>query len=125
MAWLRCAWWSGRRVGVSEDDFLAGVEALDLADLRPGLAGGAEGLVVVRAEFCVAGRGVADEDPGNLADDAGDRDDGFLLAALAGDPPVHRAEAGIGLGRGHRGLPQGAADVPVALAGAAGLGGFP
>src|SRR6266852_2864025 len=98
MAWLHCAWWSGGRVG--EDDFLAGVEALDLADLGLCLAGGAEGLAGVRA-------------------------DGFLLAALAGDPPVHRAEAGIGLGRGHRGLPEGAAQVPVALAGAAGFRGLP
>src|SRR5712692_6457554 len=123
MAWLHCAWWSGGRVG--EDDFLAGVEALDLADLGLCLAGGAEGLAVVRAEFSVAGGGVADEDPGDLADGAWDRDDGFLLAALAGDPPVHRAEAGIGLGRGHRGLPEGAAQVPVALAGAAGFRGLP
>jgi len=56
---------------------------------------------------------------------AGDRDDGFLLAALAGDPPVHRAEAGIGPGRGHRGIAQGAAQYPVPLAGAAGFPRFP
>ena len=36
--------------GVGEDDFLAGVEALDLADLVPGLAGGAAGAVVVRSQ---------------------------------------------------------------------------
>src|SRR5512135_2136647 len=125
MAWLRGDWYSGCRADVGEDDFFAGVEALDLPDLCPGLAGGAEGMIVVRAEFPVAGRGVADEHPGGLADDAGNRDDGFLLAALAGDPPVHRAEAGTGPGRGHRGLPEGAAQVPVALAGAAGLRGFP
>ena len=69
---------SGTGVSWGEDDFLAGVEALDLADLVPGLAGGAAGAVVVRAEFLVAGAGVADEDPGDLADGPGDCDDGFL-----------------------------------------------
>ena len=122
---LRCAGQVSCGVGVDEDDFLAGVEVLDLADLRLGLAGGGARGAVAGAEFLVPGCGVADEDPGGLADDAGDRDDGFLLAALAGDPPVHRAEAGIGPGCGHGGLSQGAAQVPVALAGAAGLGGFP
>src|SRR5258707_1068895 len=122
MARLRCGWWSGGCVG--EDDFLAGVEALDLADLVPGLAGGAAGAVVVRSQFLVPGGGVADEDPGDLADDAGDRDDGFLLAALAGDAAVQRAQPGIGPGGGHRGLAERAAQVPVALAGAAGLRGL-
>jgi hypothetical protein len=41
--------------GVGEDDFLAGVEALDLADLVPGLAGRTAGAVVARPEFFVAG----------------------------------------------------------------------
>src|SRR6266480_555487 len=104
---------------VGEDDFLAGVEALDLADLFAGLAGGAAGPVVVRSQLVVPGGGVADEDPGDLADEAGDRDDGLLLAALAGDAAVHGAQPGIGPGRGHRGLAGRAAQIPVALAGAA------
>ena len=58
-------WRVSGRAGVDEDDFLAGVELFDLVDLGAGLAGGAAGLVVVRAEFGVAGGGVADEDPGD------------------------------------------------------------
>src|SRR6266567_7378666 len=129
LAWVGCFRRRPCRLQVrgrwGEDDFRAGVEALDLADLVPGLAGGAAGAVVIRAEFFVAGAGVADEDPGDLADDPGDRDDGLLLAALAGDAAVQRAQPGIGAGRGHRGLAERAAQVPVALAGAAGPGGFP
>ena len=41
--------------------------------------------------------------PRYLADGAGDRDDGFLLAAAAGDAPVPLAEVTVGLGGGHRG----------------------
>ena len=81
--------------------------------------------VVMGAQFFEAGGGVADQDPGNLADDAGDRDDGFLLAALAADAAVQGAQPGIGARGGHRGLSEPAADVPVALAGAAGPCGFP
>lgn len=57
--------------GVGEDDFLAGVEALDLADLVTGGAGGIAGPAVVGAELDVTGAGVADEDPGGLAACAG------------------------------------------------------
>ena len=112
------------RLGVLRWNALTSLQALDVADLVPGLTGGAARTVVIGTEFFVAGAGVADEDPGDLADDAGDRDDGLLLAALAGDPPVHGTQPGIGLGRGHRGLAERAADVPVALAGAAGPGGL-
>src|ERR1035437_9047970 len=104
---------------IDEDDLLAGVVSFDLPDAGPGFLAGAAGLVVVGSEFDVAGAGVADEDPGDLADHAGDRDDGFLLAALAGDPPVHRAEPGAGPGRRHHGLAERAAQVRVAFAGAA------
>src|SRR5215472_1464016 len=100
-------------------------EPLDLTDLGPGLACGAAGGVVARTRVGEPGARVADEDPGDLADDAGDRDDGFLLAAVAGDAAVHGAEPGVGLGRGHRGLAERAAQVRVALAGAAGPGGVP
>src|SRR6266568_2514087 len=49
----------------------------------------------------------------------------ILLAALAGDAAVQGAQPGIGARGGHRGLAEPAADVPVALAGAAGPGGVP
>src|SRR5262249_9130967 len=94
-------------------------------DLVAGPAGGAAGGVVVRSQFLEPGAGGADEDPGDLADDAGDRDDGFLLAALAGGAPVHGAEPGLGVRGGRAALAQRAAQVGVAVADAAGPGALP
>jgi len=61
---------AGAVVG-DEEDFHAGVEAAELADLVAGLALAAAGGVIVRSQFFEPGAGVADEDPGDLADDAG------------------------------------------------------
>lgn len=68
--------------------FFAGVEPLDLADLVAGGAGGAAGDVVAGAELNVAGGGVADEQPGGLAQDAGDRDEGSLFPARTTQGPT-------------------------------------
>ena len=82
-----------------------------------GLACGVYPAAVIGAEVGEAGAGVGDEDGGDLADDPGHRDDGFLVAAVAGYPAVLRAEAGVGPGRRHRALAERAAQVRVALAG--------
>src|SRR5262249_12532219 len=68
-----------------------------------------------------AGGAVAGEEPGDLAADPGDRDAGFLLAAAPGGAPVLLAEAGAGPGCGHHAVAERAAQVEVALAGAARL----
>src|SRR6266571_783123 len=117
-----CGRWSGGLGCGGEGDFHAGVEAFQLADLVAALAAGVEPGVVVGAELAEAGGRVADDDPGDLADGAGDRDDGFLLAAAAGDAPVARAEVGVGLGGGHGSAAERGTQVGVALAGAAVLG---
>jgi hypothetical protein len=80
-----------------------GVEPFDLADPGAGLAPGVASGVVARAEVGEAGGAVADEEPGDLADDPGERDDGFLLAAA----PVLLALAGAA---GFRAVEVGAAD---------------
>src|SRR5258706_3643540 len=86
----------GGRVEGGEGERHAGVEPFDFPDPGAGLAPGVLGAVVARAQVGEAGGAVADEEPGDLADDPGDRDDGFLLAAAPGYPPVLLAEAGIG-----------------------------
>jgi len=111
----------GGRVEGGEGERHAGVEPFDFPDPGAGLAPGVLGAVVARAQVGEAGGAVADEEPGDLADDPGDRDDGFLLAAAPGYPPVLLAEAGIGPGRCHHALAERGAQVRVALAGAAGL----
>src|SRR5882672_811135 len=108
-----------------EGDLHAGVESFELADSGAGLALGVQGAVVADAEVGEAGGRVRDEDAGNLADDPGHRHDGFLLAAASGYPPVLLTEAGVGPGRGHHALAERAAQVRVALAGAAGPGSGP
>src|SRR5260370_24350505 len=125
MTWVRSVVRLGSRAGRldrGEGDLDAGVEPFDLADSGAGLAYGVLGVVVAGAEVGEAGGAGADEDAGDLADGPGARDDAFLLAAASGYAPVLLAEAGVGPGRGHDALADRAAQVRVALAGAAGPG---
>src|SRR5260221_10735254 len=125
MTWLRSVVRLGSRAGRldrGEGDLHAGVEPFDLAGCGAGCGYGVLGVVVVGEEVGEAGGAVADEDAGDLGDGPGDRDDAFLLAAASGYAPVLLAEAGVGPGRGHDALAERAAQVRVALAGAAGPG---
>ena len=119
----QAAWTAGLVDRGVESDLHAGVEPLQLADLVAGLAAGVETGVVVRAEFDEPDAGAGDDQAGDLADGAGDRDDGFLFAAAAGDTPVPLAGVGAGPGGGHDRAAERGAQVGVALAGPAGLGG--
>src|SRR5216683_1576260 len=99
------------------------VELFEFADLVAGLALGVAPGIVARAQLDIAEAGIADDQAGDLADGAGDGDDGFLLAAAAGDAPVAFAQEGVGVGGRHDGRAERAAQVGAALAGAAVLGG--
>src|SRR5687768_5487525 len=55
--------------------------------------------------------------PDDDQDGAADRDDSFLRAASAGDPPVAFTEEGVGSGRADGGLAQDAGQVAVAMPG--------
>ena len=63
--------------------------------------------------------------PDDHQDGAGDRDQGFELAAAFDDPPVALAEEGVGLGRGGGGLAEDAFEVGIALPGLAGAAALP
>src|SRR5262249_9446436 len=90
-------WWSGG--GVEGDPVAEGLELADVVEL---FAFGVDaGVVEVRAEVVEAGVGVAQQVPDDDEDGAADGDDGFLLAAAAGDAPVAFAEEGVGLAGGH------------------------
>src|SRR5216684_1869303 len=106
-----------------EGDRHAGVELFEFADLVAGLALGVAPGIVARAQLDIAEAGIADDQAGDLADGAGDGDDGFLLAAAAGDAPVAFTQEGVGVGGRHDGRAERAAQVGAALAGAAVLGG--
>ena len=54
------------------------------------------GVVEVGAEVDGSGLGVGQQVPDDDQDGAADRDDGFLLAAAAGDASVAFAEEGVG-----------------------------
>lgn len=76
-----------------ERDLVA--EGLELADVVAHLAVEVDvGVVVVGPEVMELGSVVAEQVPGDDQDGAADRDDGSLLAAAPGDPPVALAEEG-------------------------------
>ena len=66
-----------------------------------------------------AGGGVGEQVPDDDQDGAGDRDQGFELAAAFDEAPVALAEEGVGLGGGGGGLAEHAFEVGVAFAGLA------
>src|SRR5215210_7740440 len=103
---------SGRGV---EGDRVA--EGLEFADVVPGPAlGVVAGGVIVRAEVDELGVGVGKQRPDDDQDRAADRDDGPLLAAASGDPPISLAEEGVGAGGADGGLAEYAGQVAVAFA---------
>jgi hypothetical protein len=83
-----------RRVG---GDLVAeGVKAADV--VANGASGAGAGVVVVGSQVGGAGLLVGQQVPDRDQDGSADRDDGFLLAAASGDPPVALAEEGVGAG---------------------------
>ena len=96
-------------------------ECLELADEVSASAVLVDALgVEVGAEVVVAGGGVGEEVPDDDEDRAGDRDEGFELAAAFDESAVALAEERVGLGGGGGGLAEGALEVGVALPGLAG-----
>ena len=92
--------WSG---GGFEGDGVA--EGFELADVVAGLAAVADaGVVEAGSKVGVARLGIGEQVPGDDEDGSADGDDGFLLAAAAGDPLVALAEEGAGPGCGDGGL---------------------
>jgi hypothetical protein len=75
------------------------------------------GVVEAGAQVGVAGIGVGQQMPDDDQDRAADRDDGFVLAAAAGDPPAALAEEGIGAGGADRDFAQDPGQAGVAVAG--------
>ena len=66
--------------------------------LRYLLAGVEAAGVVAGAEFLVAGSQISEQVPDDDQDGAGNRDQGFELAAALDDPPVAFAEEGVSPG---------------------------
>src|SRR4029453_14181531 len=97
-----CTGWfdDGRSGGGFEGDLVA--EGLQLADV---VALGAlrtdAGVVEAGAQVLEVGLWVGQQVPDNDQDGPADRNDRFLGAAAAGDPPVALTQEGIGLGGGH------------------------
>src|SRR3954454_22228944 len=90
---------------------------MEFADVVPGPAlGVVAGGVVVGAEVDELCVGVGEQRPDDHQDRAADRDDGPLLAATSGDPPISLAEEGVGAGGADRGLAEHPGQVAVALA---------
>ena len=89
--------WPGVWFGeAAEGDFEAeGAELADVVGDLPADAGLA--LVVVRAEVLIPRAGAGQQGVVDLQLGVADRDQGFGLAAAAGDPPVAGALAGLGL----------------------------
>ncbi|CQD23923.1 hypothetical protein BN1232_05935 [Mycobacterium lentiflavum] len=78
--------------------------------------------VVVGAEVVESGGGVGEQLPSDNEDGAGDRDEGFELAAAFDDAPVALTPEGVGAGGCGGGLAERAFQVGVALAGLAAAG---
>src|SRR5947209_7776575 len=97
----------------AEGDFVA--EVAELADEPADVAGViALAFVVIGAEVLVAGSGAGWQGVEDLHLGVGGGDDGFGLAALAGDLPVPGAFAGLGFTGGDGGLAEDGGDVLVA-----------
>src|SRR5215218_8545934 len=105
-----------RSGGGLEGDLVA--EGLQLADV---VALGAfrtdAGVVEAGAEVVEVDLWVGQQVPGDDQDGPADRDDRFLGAAAAGDPPVAFTQEGIGLAGGDGGLAEHASEVGVAVPG--------
>src|SRR5215475_4867751 len=102
--------------GVGEGDGES--ERFELADVVAGFLVfvGAAG-VIAGAEFAEAGGAAGEQVPDDDQDGAGDGDQGFELAAAAGDPPVALAGEGAGAGGRGGGLAEDGLEVGVAFAG--------
>ena len=98
----------GRGDGVAEGFELAD-QVADLALLID------VGVVPAGAEVVEAGGAVGEQVEDDDQDGAGDRGEGFALAAAPGDPPVAFAEEGIGAGGGCGDLAEHPVQVRVAL----------
>jgi hypothetical protein len=76
-------------------------------------------VVEVGAQVVEAGLGIGEQVSDDDQDGAADRNDGSLLAAAPCDAPVALPEEGAGLPGGHRGFPERAGQVAVAVPGGA------
>src|SRR4051812_49678278 len=94
-------------------------ESLKFADVVADLAlGVGAGVVVAGAEVDEVDVLIGEQLPDDGQDGAADRDDGSLLAAAVGDPPVALAEEGVGASGGDGGLAEYPGQVAVAVPGA-------
>src|SRR4051812_10767159 len=95
-------------------------ESLKFADVVADLAlGVGAGVVVAGAEVDEVDVLIGEQLPDDGQDGAADRDDGAVLAAASGDPPVALAEEGVGASGGaDRGLAEHPGQVAVAVPGA-------
>src|SRR3954465_1838636 len=114
--WWRSAGWSRSGGGVEGHRVAELLQFTDvLADFALGVGAGG---VVVRAEVDELGLLVGEQRPDDDQDRAADRDDGAVLAAGGGDPPIALAEEGVGAGGADRGFAEHPGQVAVAVAGA-------
>src|SRR3954453_1975042 len=114
--WWRSAGWSRSGGGVEGHRVAELLQFTDvLADFALGVGAGG---VVVRAEVDELGLLVGEQRPDDDQDRAADRDDGAVLAAASGNPPVALAEEGVGAGGADRGLAEHPGQVAVAVPGA-------
>src|SRR5262249_61126260 len=98
-----------------------GVEGLEVADVVAfGAVGAGVRVVVAWAEVVEAGVVIGQEVPDDDEDRASDGDDGFLVAAAAGDAVVALAQEGVGAAGGDGGFAEDPGQVGVAVAGGGG-----
>ena len=114
----RYAWAIVGSGGGFEGDLVA--QGLEFADVVAGPAVEVDaGLVVVGSEVDEPGLVVGEQMPDDHQDGPADGDDGFLLAAAVGDPPVPLTQERVGAADPDGGLAERPGQVPVAFAGAA------
>src|SRR3954467_15317749 len=114
--WWRSAGWRRSGGGVEGHRVAELLQFTDvLADFALGVG---PGVVVVRAEVDELGLLVGEQRPDDDQDRAADRDNGAVLAAASGDPPIALAEEGVGAGGADRGFAEHPGQVAVAVAGA-------
>src|SRR6266568_4396866 len=119
--WRSGGWQFGRR---AQGDFLAG-DLFELVDQGPFAAALVDmGLVEVGAEVAVVGVGVGEQVPDDGQQRVADGDEGFLLAAPAGQAAVTLAEEGARAGGTCSGFADRAGQPRIASAGGAVVG-FP